>query len=160
MTLIFFSATLNRVNKHKKRNTIIYILLAIFLLLVIYILLILSRGSTSFFGRASGTGVFNPGNSYVFASPLLARVNGDQIRVTVFVLDGTGAGIVNKQVLVGCLNEKACQEAGMTFSEVQGQTNKMGQAIFDLSSRVPGKFELQATVGGTPIPQTVTVSFQ
>jgi hypothetical protein len=143
-----------------KKGAFLYIVLGLFLIAVIYIMIVLSKGRTTFFGRASGEGVFDSTNSYVFASPLSARAGGDKIRVTVFALDGQGKGMAAKTVTVDCLDTAACQSAGVTISEVQGLTDTLGQAIYDLSSRVPGKFQIQALVGGIVIPQTVSIAFQ
>jgi hypothetical protein len=49
---------------------------------------------------------------------------------------------------------------GVSFTEVQPQTDNLGRSLFDISSSTAGKFELQATVEGVAIPQTVTVVFQ
>lgn len=146
--------------KKEKRSPVLFIIIGLFLILAVWIVINLSAGRTTFFGRASTTGVFNPSNSYVFASPLTARVGGDKIRITVFVLDGQGRGIPGSSVTVGCVDEVVCQNAGLSFEPVQAGSDNLGQAIYDVSSPVRGKYELQARIGGTSIPQTVTVSFQ
>lgn len=143
-----------------KKGLFIYLLLAFFLISVAYVVLNLSAGRTTFFGRASGSGVFTASNSYIFASPLSARAGGDKIRVTVFALDGQGKGIPNKVVSVNCVNNTQCLSGGVTFAELQPQTDTLGQAIFDLTAAQPGKYDLQAIVEGISIPQTVTVNFQ
>lgn len=143
-----------------KKGLLVYIFMVIFLLGVAYVVLTLSTGRTSFFGRASGSGVFNALNSYVFASPLTARAGSERIRVTVFALDGQGKGVPSKSVLLNCQNQLMCQNGGVIINGVQAQTDTLGQAIFDLSAANAGKFELQAQVDGMLIPQTVTVSFQ
>ncbi len=143
-----------------KKEFVIYSLLVLFLLGVAYAVLTLSAGRTSFFGKASGPGLLNPTNSYIFASPLTARAGGDKIRLTIFALDGQGKGIPNKGVAVNCKEPSLCSGAGVGFNEVQPQTDTLGQAIFDLSGRDPGKYEIEARVEGVAIPQTVTISFQ
>lgn len=143
-----------------KRGSFTIILLGLFILIVIYVVLTLSRGRTTFFGRAAGEGVLMVENCYVLASPLAVRAGGDQIRVTVFALDGQGKGLKDKPVTVTCVDSQLCQSAGVVFNEIQGLTDALGQSIYDLSAKVPGKFELQAVVDSTPIPQTVTVAFQ
>ncbi|RJR24643.1 hypothetical protein C4578_02520 [Candidatus Microgenomates bacterium] len=140
------------------KRSLLLILVAVFLLVIIYILINLSSGRTNFFGKASGSGVLSPGNSYVFASPITAKANLDKIRVTVFALDGQGKGIANALVSVGCKESAACN--GVSFTDIQQQTDTLGQAIFDVSSSMTGKYEIQAYASGTPIPQTVTVNFQ
>lgn len=143
-----------------KKSLLIYVLMVVFLLGVAYVVLNLSAGRTSFFGKASGAGVFNALNSYVFASPLTAKIGGEKIRVTVFALDGQGKGVPNKVAAVTCLNQINCQSGGVTVGGVQPQTDVLGQAIFDVSASVIGKYELQAQVEGQIIPQIVTISFQ
>lgn len=141
------------------KKSLFFVLIIAFLLIIIYILINLSSGRTTFFGKASGSGVLSPGNSYVFASPITAKTNLDKIRVTVFALDGQGKGVANVLVTVGCRDVSACGGA-VSFTDVQPQTDTLGQAIFDIASSVVGKYEVQAYVGGSPIPQTVTVNFQ
>ncbi len=143
-----------------KKEFFIYSLLVLFLLGVAYIVLTLSAGRTSFFGKASGSGVFNSANSYIFASPLTVKAGAEKIRLTVFALDGQGRGIANKGVVVNCRPAASCTAAGVVFSDIQPQTDTMGQAIFDLSGRDPGKYEVEALVEGVNIPQTVTVTLQ
>ena len=143
-----------------KKNTIIYVLLLLFLLGVAFVVLSLSTGRTTFFGKASGAGVFNSTNSYVFASPLSVRAGGDKIRVTVFALDDQGRGVSKKNVMVNCKEPANCQSLGVSITEAQSQTDTLGRALFDVSSSVAGKFELQVAVEGSVIPQTVTVNFQ
>ncbi|HUW24239.1 MAG TPA: hypothetical protein VMW04_01290 [Patescibacteria group bacterium] len=143
-----------------KKGLLVYVLLVVFLLGVAYVVLTLSTGRTTFFGKASGTGVFNPLNSYLFASPLSARVGGERIRVTVFALDGQGKGIPNKIAGLSCVNTVSCQAGGVVVMGVQGETDTLGQAIFDVSASTVDKYELQAQIEGQVIPQTVTVSFQ
>lgn len=142
-----------------KKYFFTYVLLAFFLLGVAYVVLTLSTGNTNLLGKAAGSGVFTPANSYLFASPLSVRT-GDRIRVTAFALDGQGKGVPNRSVSVGCLDAVACQKAGVGITEIQPMTDTLGQAVFDVTAGTPGKYELQAVVNGTPVPQTVTVIFQ
>lgn len=143
-----------------KKNIVVIVLLLLFLIIIVWIIANLSAGRTSFFGKATTPGIFNSTNSYVFGSPLAARAGGDKIRITVFALDDLGRGVANKNVVVNCKEVNVCQSANVVFTPVQGQTDKMGQAIYDLLSPVAGKFELEAQVEGVAIPQTVTVAFQ
>lgn len=141
------------------KKSFLYIFLFVFLLVVAYIVLTLSAGRTNFFGRASGSGVLTATNSYVFASPLSAR-KGDKIRVTVFALDGQGRGVPNKGVLINCKDLTACRTGGVMFTDVQSQTDTLGQAIFDVVAARDGQYEIEAQVAGITIPQTVTITFQ
>lgn len=143
-----------------KKSAVIYVILVFFLLAVAFVVLNLSSGRTTFFGKATGSSTFSASNSYVFGSPLSVRVGGDKIRVTVFILDGQGKGISGKPVTVSCKDAVTCQTSGIVFSDVQPQTDSLGQSIFDISGSVAGQYELQASAGGVTIPQTVTISFQ
>jgi hypothetical protein len=143
-----------------KKSLLIYLFMVVFLLGVAYVVLTLSAGRTTFFGKASGAGVFNPLNSYLFASPLTARIGGDKIRVTVFALDGQGKGVPSKVAGLSCVNQVNCQVGVVTITSVQPETDTLGQAIFDVSANNANKYELQAQVEGLIIPQTVTISFQ
>ncbi len=144
-----------------KKVTVIYATLGFFLVGVVYVLVSLSMGRTNFFGKALTRGVIFPEACRVFASPVISKAGGmDRIRVTVFVLDDTGKGAINKKVDLDCKDKTLCQTAGVTFSSVQSNTDNTGQAIFDLSAQSSGSFELQASVGSQSIPQTVTVVFR
>lgn len=142
-----------------KRWVTIFVL-GVFLIGVAYATTTLSSGRTTFFGKAEQGGVFNSTNSYVFASPLNARTGGDNVRITVFALDDKGKGIPNKSVVIDCKTPANCQGSGVKISGTQTQTDTLGRALYDISSSAVGSFEMQATVDGTPISQTVTVSFQ
>ena len=142
------------------KNWFSFVFLSLFLVIVIYVVVNLSQGRTAFFGKAVNSGIFNPANSYIFASPLAVRAGGEKIRVTVFALDSQGKGMAKKTVKVDCQDSASCQSAGVAFSAVQGQTDTLGRAIYDLVSQSPGKFVLQASVEGAAIPQTVMVIFR
>ena len=140
------------------KRWITIILLIVFLIIIIYLVANLSAGRTTFFGKAVNSGVFNATNSYVFASPLTAGIGGENLRVTVFVLDDRGRGIAGKTVTVNCKDPSSCQ--GVEFKPVQAQTDTLGRALYDISSSAAGKFEIQASAGGISIPQSVTVVFR
>lgn len=135
-------------------------LLGLFLIVVIYLVLNFSAGRTTFFGKAATAGIFNATNSYIFASPITARLGGEKIRITVFALDDRGRGIPKKNVFVDCRQPTACQSQGISVTEVQPQTDNLGRSLFDIYSSAAGRFELEALVEGVAIPQTVTVVFQ
>lgn len=144
----------------KNKNWLVLLGLGIFVLVVIYLVILFSSGRTSIFGRASGQGVLSSTNSYVFASPLLAKVGGEKIRVTVFALDGQGKGISGKKVAINCIEPDNCLSLGLVVENVQPDTDTLGRGIFDISSTSVGQFKLQAKVEEVVIPQTVTVTFQ
>jgi len=144
-----------------KKGTALYASLGFFLVGVVYVLANLSMGRTNFFGKALTRGTIFPEACRVFASPVISKAGGmDRIRITVFVLDDTGKGVLGKKVDLNCKDKALCQTAAVTFSSVQSNTDNTGQAIFDLSAQSSGSFELQASVGSQPIPQTVTVVFR
>ena len=137
-----------------------FILLGLFLIAVVYLVINLSKGNTSFFGRAASRGVFSSAGSYVFASSLSAAPGGEKIRVTAFVLDGEGRGISDKSVSLGCRDEGLCQNAKINFTPLQPVSDGFGQVIFEVSSPIAGKFEVEARTEEAPIAQTVTLVFQ
>jgi len=143
-----------------KKETVIFFFLGIFLISVIYAVVNLSMGRTTFFGRATGEGTLSVENSYIFASPLLAKIDGQKVRVTIFALDGQGKGMKGKQVSVECKNPAICQQIRLVVSPIQPQTDMVGQAIFDLSASSVGVAELQAKVDGVPILRTSTINFK
>ena len=143
------------------KNTVIYFSLVLFLGAVVYAVVTLSQGRTSFLGKASSPGAFVLEDCKVFAYPLITKASGsDRIRVTVFVLNGEGRGVPGKSITVNCSDPVICQNANVTFSTVQPITDNFGQAAVDVSSTVAGKYDLQASVTGLAVPQTVKVIFQ
>ena len=92
-------------------------------------------------------------NSYVFASPLRAKSEGEIIRITVFVLDGRGLGVEGVSVLIP-------PREGLLLDNQQVSTNQTGEAVFNLSSRRPGAYIIEPTIDGKPLGQKVTISFE
>lgn len=140
------------------KNWITTFLLLLFLIVIVYLVANLSAGRTTFFGKAANSGVFNATNSYVFASPLTASIGGEKIRVTVFALDDKGRGIAQQNVSVVCKESAGC--TGVSFEGVQQQTDTLGRALYDVSSSTAGKFEVQASIEGISLPQSVTLTFR
>jgi hypothetical protein len=92
-------------------------------------------------------------NSYLFASPLTASTgNVQKIRITIFVLDGTGAGISGKTVSLTGVEKLAVYS-------VQPVTDATGKATFDVAAGISGSYLIGATVGGASLSQTVSVTF-
>ncbi len=137
----------------------------IILALLILLLLLFSLGATiffinqrtTFFGRATGSIAVEEvalENSYLFASPLSAQANGqEKIRITVFILDSQGKGVYDKPVFLG-------QDERVQVKTIQGVTDNLGRAIFDVSSKTVADYLLEATVANQLIPQRVRVSFR
>ncbi|MGB9911603.1 MAG: Ig-like domain-containing protein [Microgenomates group bacterium] len=136
------------------------------LLFLIIIILIFSLGGlvlvisqrTTFFGRAytpRSEGVISLENSYLFASPLQAQAGGEEkIRVTVFILDNTGRGLANQPVFLGN------NEQSLVIVPIQGTTDELGRAIFDVSAQQPGEYLIEGQVRGKILPQRVKVIFR
>jgi hypothetical protein len=132
------------------------------ILLILLILLVLVGFSGFFFiyqtqymvGRASVTlSSFSVENSYVFSTPLRAAANGqEKIRITVFILNSQGLGVLGKKVEL---------TAGSTLivETVQGLTDNLGKAIFDVSSQVPGDHYIEVMVDGKPLIQKAHINF-
>lgn len=93
-------------------------------------------------------------NSYVFASPISALSNGTSvIRITIFVLDEQGLGILGKKVDLSI-------KGSLVIVPVQQVTDQMGRAIFDLTCENPGNYTINASVSGATLPQAVQISFR
>ncbi|MCL4363704.1 Ig-like domain-containing protein [Patescibacteria group bacterium] len=131
----------------------------IFLALFVFILL----GFSLFFGlyevkffssKASVKTVsFSVDNSYVFITPLQARANGqEKIRVTVFVLDDQGLGVLGKNVIL------APNEA-LNIENIQALTDNFGKAYFDVSSTKAGDYFLDVKVDGQSLKQSAHLTF-
>lgn len=92
-------------------------------------------------------------NSYVFASPIEAKSGGEYIRVTVFVLDQEGSGMVNKKVTVGNIPD-------LVFDRNVRETDAYGKAFFDVMSNKAGTYIIEVSVEGKALDQMVKISFR
>ena len=82
--------------------------------------------------RATGSGDYSAENSYLFASPIVARANSsDKIRITVFVLNSQGLGVANQPVMLN-------KSPDLIIQQHNSLTDSYGRAIFDLSTTVRG----------------------
>ena len=96
---------------------------------------------------------FSVDNSYVFVSPLKASANGkEKIRVTVFVLNNQGLGVLGKKTTLG-MDQKLNIEA------VQALTDNFGKAVFDIASTQPGEYYLEIRIDNVLLPQKAHVTF-
>jgi len=136
-----------------KTKSFLLLLILIFLISLIGMVFLLGKARTVFLGRASGS-TYSLSNSYVFASPLSAKSVSEKIRVTVFLLDDKGRGVSGKRI------ELSSNPSGINFAPIQAETDKLGQAVYDLTSPVAGQFTIQASVEGQTFPQTVTIRFE
>lgn len=135
------------------------------LLLVALLILLLSLGGliffisqrTSLFGRAytpASGGAVSVENSYLFASPLSARADGqEKIRLTVFLLDSQGRGVAGEAVFLG-------QDERLSIYPTQPLTDELGRAFFDISATAAGEYLMEARVGSKVLPQKVKLTFR
>jgi hypothetical protein len=133
------------------------IILILFLFLIHSPLIFKSGASSLLLPSTTTTGAVTSSvsidNSYVFASPLRAKTGGEQIRITVYVLDSRGLGVAGKQVTVG-------GGSSLQVTPVQPTTDSQGRATFDVSSdSPPGVYVIQASVDGQTLTQEATISF-
>lgn len=105
------------------------------------VLVTLSKASTV--QRVSAT------KSLLIGQKILANADGqEECVVNVFVLDSEGKGIQGKTV----------QLSGLGTYEMT--TSELGQASFKLTTEVAGQYDLQASVNGVNIGQTLKVTFR
>ncbi|HUS60521.1 MAG TPA: hypothetical protein VMX76_04080 [Nevskiaceae bacterium] len=126
------------------------------LLIVIFVilLLLLLFWFLFFRGLRQPSGLVEINNSYLFASPLQAKVAvKEKIRVTVFILDEQGRGVIDEPVFLG-------QDDRLEISSVQAVTDDFGRAIFDVSTNTSGEYYIEAKVKNKVLPQRVRVSFR
>ncbi len=129
---------------------VILILLILGLILVVYLV----RQKTQLPGRATAPGVLSLENSYLFASPLVARAGSEEkITISTFVLSDQGLGIPDQKVVL-------YSAPALQASVVRDETDSRGLAVFEITSQTPGQFNLWAVVSGKgQIKQQVNVTF-
>jgi len=133
------------------KKIIIIILLGLALLLT----LVLITQTTIFNSRASNTNSHLPvkENSYLFASPIQAKADGlEKIRVTVFLLDSNGLGVSQQSVTLKV-------PSALQIETLQGITDDLGKATFNLFSSTPGKFEISASTSTLNLTQKINLLF-
>ncbi|MFA5750254.1 MAG: Ig-like domain-containing protein [Candidatus Shapirobacteria bacterium] len=92
-------------------------------------------------------------NSYLFASPLQAKADGqEQIRLTVFLLDGRGLGVPNQSVNLDLPNS-------ITITNNQTLSDESGKVVFDIVSSIPQSIYVTATANKNKLPQKVKINF-
>ncbi|MCL4374502.1 Ig-like domain-containing protein [Patescibacteria group bacterium] len=135
------------------RKTLIFLLIALFILLVFSGYFWLYEAQY-FIGRADVSHAsFSVDNSYMFVTPLRAKANNqDKIRVTVFVLNNQGLGVMGKTVTVA-------PGKNLTVETIQGLTDNSGKAVFDVTGSQTGEYYLEVKVENTTLPQKVHLSY-
>jgi len=132
-----------------------YLFIIAFLSLALIASLYLVARTTIFVKKASvgnqSTVVLE--NSYVFTSPLQAKADGkEKMRLTVFILDGRGIGVANRNITIKTSSK-------VTILEIQSLTDETGKAVFDLTSESAGQFNVSAVTPSGTVPQQVKVLF-
>ncbi|KKQ89524.1 MAG: Ig domain protein group 1 domain protein [Candidatus Shapirobacteria bacterium GW2011_GWE1_38_92] len=123
--------------------------------LTIIFFLLLSLFASVFYGKAASGNSASVAleNSYLFASPLTAAADGQQlIRITAFILDGRGVGIPNQTVTLN-------SHPQLTIKNTQSVTDDSGKAVFDISSTTANLYPITAQVGNQPLPQKIKINF-
>jgi hypothetical protein len=146
--------------KRNYRSKIPTALIAGFIIIIILIMGLIATvystlTQTYFIQKASGgsTNKVVLENSYLFASPLQAAAGGNEkIRITIFLLDSQGKGVMDKTVVLQA-------DENLDVASVGSTTNELGEAIFDISSIKKGTYVIQAKVDQTSVPQKVSVVF-
>jgi hypothetical protein len=96
---------------------------------------------------------FSQENSYIFITPLQARANGqEKIRLTVFILNDQGLGILGKKIYIN-------RNEALNIEEIQSLTDNFGKAYFDISSNKPGDYYLEIKVDGETLNQKAHLVF-
>ncbi len=133
----------------------------VFYLLIIFFIVLLAF--SGFFwlyevrfkvGRASVTNyAFSIDNSYLFVTPLRARANRqEKIRVTVFVLNNQGLGVMGRRVSLGV-------DQNLNTEAIQALTDSYGKAFFDIAGTKQGEYYLDVTVDDAKLKQKAHLSF-
>ena len=133
---------------------ILKVLFFIFLLVLLILIVFLVRKQTSLSGRASSPGTLSLENSYLFASPLLAKKGGEKITVSAFVLSDQGLGIPGKKVVL-------YSSPAIKARTIRDETDSRGLAVFEVTAGASGSYQIWASIPGEgQISQTVMVTFE
>lgn len=135
---------------NNKKYLIIIIVLSLALIASVFLVVRV----TSIYNRAAtSTSSVVLENSYLFASPIQAKADGQEaIRITVFLLDGRGLGVANQNVSLDLPKT-------VTIINFQGTTDSTGKAVFDISSSVVQNINITAKSNNLTLPQKVKIAF-
>ncbi len=96
---------------------------------------------------------FSIDNSYIFSTPSQARANGqEKIRLTVFVLNNQGLGVLGKKVLIET-------DSSLVIDAIQGSTDNYGKAFFDISATKPAQYFLEIKIDDKALNQKAHLVF-
>jgi hypothetical protein len=109
--------------------------------------------TTIFKSRATSTHLPTKENSYLFASPIQAKADGqEKIRITVFLLDSNGLGVSQQSVTLNV-------PPGIQIETLQSTTDDLGKATFNLSTIYPGKYTISASTSTLNLSQKINLLF-
>lgn len=135
-----------------KKTVIFFVFL---LLVMIGFIGIFGLYEVQFFGSRADVSQasFSVDNSYIFSTPSQARANGqEKIRLTVFILNNQGLGVLGKKIFVGT-------DSSLNIETIQGLTDNYGKAYFDISATKPGEYFLEIKVDDTALNQKANLIF-
>lgn len=136
-----------------KKTFFILLVLVVILLMFIFVFFWV-RGRARVPGEAPALGVLSLENSYLFASPLVAKVGGEKISIFAFVLSDQGLGMPDQKVILYSAPPLSAQV-------VRDETDSRGLAVFEVTSNSSGEFRIWASVPGKgQIKQTVLVTYE
>ncbi|MFA6081346.1 MAG: hypothetical protein WC741_02975 [Patescibacteria group bacterium] len=96
---------------------------------------------------------FSVDNSYIFSTPSQARADGqEKIRLTVFILNNQGLGVLGKKVLIET-------NSSLEINTIQGSTDNYGKAYFDISATKPAQYFLEIKVDDKALNQKAHLVF-
>lgn len=127
----------------------------VLLVLSLIITTLLITQTTIFSSRANSTNNHLPTkeNSYLFASPIQAKADGqEKIRITVFLLDSDGIGVSQQKVILNTSSK-------VQIETLQSITDDTGKATFNVYSTIPGKYEISATTSNLTLSQKINLLF-
>lgn len=86
-------------------------------------------------------------------TPLRAKANNqEKIRITIFVLNNQGLGVMGRKVFVG-------MDSSLNVETIQGLTDSYGKAFFDVSASKAGEYYLEITVDDAKLKQKAHLSY-
>jgi hypothetical protein len=132
-----------------------YLIIIGFLILALIASIVLVVRTTTIYNHAA-TSNTNPvilENSYLFASPIQAKADGqEQIRLTVFLLDGRGLGVANQSVSLDL-------PSNVIITNSPTLSDESGKVFFDIVSSTPQTINVTATTNNLKLPQKVKIVF-
>lgn len=134
-----------------KKNRIIFGLVGVLLVLglVFYLSSSVIPKVLVTMSKATGDQKISIKNSFLLGSQMAASADGkDKCVVNVFVLNSDGKGIAGKQVQLHGLKDQSAM------------TDASGKATFEMTSTEAKQYALTASVNGSTLKNTVTVTFR